>query len=386
MATKPTDRILDWASGGTTVDPGGSKEAAGWLVSERPPAHWWNWMLSSFGQWLTYFETVADSQRLEVGFTDGFTLTNDTTLTGTANTSHTTYLPGSDKFWHVRNAAGTASYVYDSADGITWSSATTIDPGTPQLCTRPTESPSAVYVGTEDEIYRTTTNLATGMTAQSATFANITRQHSLLYSSTDLKFFAVGNGYIESATTGAFPTFSAVTNTSQSTTDIAEDDSGNYVVTTTGTDTWYSTTGTSFIENTAAAPTGGFHQVFWNVALDRFVAIGGASNDEVHFIKSPGSGTWYKFFDDVYNIINLPEGVLMFKTIAAAIDPSAVLFAFAADDENDGIRWKNLGSWNVGTAADEDVIRDASGHSFQGGGDTAVWIRDASDYLAYMVY
>ena len=60
MATKPTDRILDWASGGTATDPGGGKEAAGWLVSERPPAFWWNWILNSFGQWLTYFETATD--------------------------------------------------------------------------------------------------------------------------------------------------------------------------------------------------------------------------------------------------------------------------------------------------------------------------------------
>jgi hypothetical protein len=60
MATKPSDRILDWASGGTTTDPGGAKEAAGWLVSERPPANWWNWILSSFGQWLGWSETSID--------------------------------------------------------------------------------------------------------------------------------------------------------------------------------------------------------------------------------------------------------------------------------------------------------------------------------------
>jgi DNA-binding beta-propeller fold protein YncE len=60
MATKPSDRILDWASGGTATDPGGAKEAAGWLVSERPPANWWNWILSSFGQWLTWAETSID--------------------------------------------------------------------------------------------------------------------------------------------------------------------------------------------------------------------------------------------------------------------------------------------------------------------------------------
>lgn len=43
------------------MDPGGAKEAAGWLVSERPPAHWWNWILNSFGQWLTWAETSIDA-------------------------------------------------------------------------------------------------------------------------------------------------------------------------------------------------------------------------------------------------------------------------------------------------------------------------------------
>lgn len=60
MATKPTDRILDWASGGTATDPGGAKEATGWVVSERPPAFWWNWILNSFGQWLSWSEDSID--------------------------------------------------------------------------------------------------------------------------------------------------------------------------------------------------------------------------------------------------------------------------------------------------------------------------------------
>lgn len=60
MATKPTERILDWASGGTNTDPGASKEAAGWVVSERPPAFWWNWILNSFGKWLSWSEDSVD--------------------------------------------------------------------------------------------------------------------------------------------------------------------------------------------------------------------------------------------------------------------------------------------------------------------------------------
>jgi len=60
MATKPSKRILDWASGGTATDPGGAKEAAGWVVSERPPAFWWNWILQSFGDWLSWSEDEID--------------------------------------------------------------------------------------------------------------------------------------------------------------------------------------------------------------------------------------------------------------------------------------------------------------------------------------
>lgn len=60
MATKPSKRILDWASGGTATDPGGAKEAAGWVVSERPPAFWWNWILQSFGDWLSWSEDSID--------------------------------------------------------------------------------------------------------------------------------------------------------------------------------------------------------------------------------------------------------------------------------------------------------------------------------------
>jgi len=60
MATKPTVRIPLWASGGTRTDPGGGKEATGWLPDERPPANWWNWVWNAMGQWAEYFETVTD--------------------------------------------------------------------------------------------------------------------------------------------------------------------------------------------------------------------------------------------------------------------------------------------------------------------------------------
>lgn len=66
MATKPTKRILDWASGGTTTDPGAGKEATGWQTNDRPPANWWNWILSSFGEWLTWAEASIDESSPKV--------------------------------------------------------------------------------------------------------------------------------------------------------------------------------------------------------------------------------------------------------------------------------------------------------------------------------
>ena len=66
MATKPTTRIPDWASGGTRTDPGAGKEASGWAVSERPPAEWWNWILGAIGDWLSWSETSIDANEVDI--------------------------------------------------------------------------------------------------------------------------------------------------------------------------------------------------------------------------------------------------------------------------------------------------------------------------------
>lgn len=66
MATKPTERILDWASGGTKTDPGAGKEAAGWIANDRPPGNWWNYILSSFGKWISYADEAIDEKLNEV--------------------------------------------------------------------------------------------------------------------------------------------------------------------------------------------------------------------------------------------------------------------------------------------------------------------------------
>jgi len=85
---KPTKRILDWASSGNAVDPGASKEANGWFIAERPPAYWWNWILQSIGDWLSYFETETDL-RLPVAYGTVVTV-NAGSATVTANSYNVT--------------------------------------------------------------------------------------------------------------------------------------------------------------------------------------------------------------------------------------------------------------------------------------------------------
>jgi len=328
-------------------------------------------------------ENVYDVLRFDAAFVNQLTLGTSVALSG-GNSSALSYLPVSGKWWYASNSAGTASYVHDSSNGTTWSSATTIDPGAPQGVTLPTEDANDyVYVGTEDEIYRSTTNLASGMTSQSASFANITRQEALLYDSNYSKFYAAGNGFTESATPGAFPTFSAI-QTVANVSDLATDNNGTLVAVTVGTSVWVSTNGTSFTQNVSTAPTGGFHQVFWNSALSQWVAIGGAANDEVWFTDTP-SGSWYEHFSEAYNIINLPEGVLVLNAPSATTDPGAMLLVHKTDD-NGGIAYRKVGAFSSNDGISSDIILDASAHKYQGGGGVAVWTRDANDYVTTLEY
>jgi hypothetical protein len=59
--TEPSERLLDWSSAGSNTDPGGSKESAGWDVSERPPAEWLNWLSNTRDSWISH---LADLRTL----------------------------------------------------------------------------------------------------------------------------------------------------------------------------------------------------------------------------------------------------------------------------------------------------------------------------------
>lgn len=75
---KPTVRVPLWADTGPKTDPGAPREAAGWAVSERPPANWMNWLANARDQWLTYFanESWPTSAACEIWNSDTLVGTN----------------------------------------------------------------------------------------------------------------------------------------------------------------------------------------------------------------------------------------------------------------------------------------------------------------------
>lgn len=64
MATRPSQDFV-WADSGSKVDPGGAKKAAGFLVAERPPASWINYLFNLIAQWIAYLEALHEDFGVE---------------------------------------------------------------------------------------------------------------------------------------------------------------------------------------------------------------------------------------------------------------------------------------------------------------------------------
>lgn len=58
MATRPAQDFV-WATSGDKTDPGGAKKDVGFIVAERPPARWFNYLLNLIAQWIGYLEAVT---------------------------------------------------------------------------------------------------------------------------------------------------------------------------------------------------------------------------------------------------------------------------------------------------------------------------------------
>ena len=61
MVSKPNIVLPTWAISTTIIqEPSETKKEQGWQVSEKPPAHWMNWILNSICQYLSYCVSKLD--------------------------------------------------------------------------------------------------------------------------------------------------------------------------------------------------------------------------------------------------------------------------------------------------------------------------------------
>lgn len=62
---KPTTTI-DWTEGNPdqatiSVEPSAAKKETGWLVDERPPREFMNWLFQNIDEWIKYFDETIDT-------------------------------------------------------------------------------------------------------------------------------------------------------------------------------------------------------------------------------------------------------------------------------------------------------------------------------------
>src|SRR6266705_4620003 len=60
LPSKP-EKFPRWAdAGGVIVEPAEAKKDIGWVVAEKPPAQFFNWLLNLGYQWLVYLTGITD--------------------------------------------------------------------------------------------------------------------------------------------------------------------------------------------------------------------------------------------------------------------------------------------------------------------------------------
>ena len=76
MATKPTS-VPVWNTGGANnVEPSAGKKILGWLIGEKPPSSYFNWLQKLYGDWFTWLNSSI------VDFGSSSIIVDDLTLTG----------------------------------------------------------------------------------------------------------------------------------------------------------------------------------------------------------------------------------------------------------------------------------------------------------------
>lgn len=93
-----------WATdAGTTVEPTTGKKAAGWTVTEKPPARWFNWWMNLVYQWFAYVFNATDGN---IQFTNSVANKRAIDVTGNGTAAGARFTGGSSAGPGIEAVAG----------------------------------------------------------------------------------------------------------------------------------------------------------------------------------------------------------------------------------------------------------------------------------------
>lgn len=260
-----------------------------------------------------------------------------------------------DKFYctYVTSGEPGDCNAYDSDDGITWSSLKTVDASAIYgACSQPASDGTYFAVGCDNTFYRSTNLLVTNTVAY-GTFANIVKCTGLVYSTNDSLWIACGTngsttGYIESSPNGTTWTLRRTMVATHTPSSIDHDPVGGYYIVGCGAsinDTYYSTNGTSWTQDTTNNPASGLTNVMWYRRNDCFLGTDTAGN---LYASTDNTGT--AWFDT-----GLTGGYIMMA------DDDFCIVGNAGGDSS----FYGLGATNQVIGADA-ITRNHSGYMHQG--------------------
>jgi hypothetical protein len=114
MSTRPTIAVPHWSTAGSNIEPSAGKKSEGWIVNERPPAEWLNWLQNSAGEWLQFLADATAGQPvadllLNFANTDAFAALIDVTTTPASSNYRLVARFKINSTMHVRIYAGSTS-------------------------------------------------------------------------------------------------------------------------------------------------------------------------------------------------------------------------------------------------------------------------------------
>jgi len=159
----PPSRLPTWATdgGADVTDPGTSKQATGWIEGEAPAADHTNWLANGVG---AHLDLLQNTLAPLIAYSNINWTTTEPWSTTTPIRTKANYLSTFDRHYVVQKHNTDDITAWDSADGITWSSAKLIDAASAATTQFVTDGTN-LFIGVDDQVYRSTTSLVTDLTS-----------------------------------------------------------------------------------------------------------------------------------------------------------------------------------------------------------------------------